>query len=415
MNRVKGEKREWFRRCKMTGGLSFRRMKCVVLLLVMISATVFGPANMSGVFRSIIPGPSFGAAVQQMPGVSGQTHAPVASETLEAISRLNEEELSILSELFDTVSKMDQIEAELADLQAKILQLQADLRVKQGQIESQEAFYSQVKRTLAQVLRSQQRAGVASNLVMVLRSTGLKDLLRRLNLLRELSRKTDDLMLQAEAARAALQSEQAAMAALLLLQKKQEQALMDTQEALAKAQADLEAQLSALKEDRASYEHKLLALNQAWTAFKPVFTRTVTVLSEMIETGNVPEGTLEVEFSLLQAKGRIRESRFNEIARLRAELPDLLFNFEQEGVAMNFIKERATLNGRFVLTSPKSLSFAITSGTFQGVDMSRQALEDLVVNGTLVFDLTGALGNGTLRQVNHGEDYIELLIQLNLF
>lgn len=392
-----------------------RGVLCGVLSFGMISGSILGPAGKGNDFGLLVPGPSFSAELQQSPVSKGLAHAPVASETLEAISRLNEEELSMLSELFETVSKMDQIKAELADLQAQILQLEADLRVKRGQIESQEALYSQVKRTLAQVLRSQQRAGVASNLVMVLRSTGLKDLLRRLNLLRELSRKTDDLMLQAEAARAALQSEQAVLAALLLLQKEQEQALMDTQEALAKAQADLEAQLSALKEDRASYEHKLLALDQAWTAFKPVFTRTVTVLSEMIETGSVPEGTLEVEFSLLQAKGRIRESRFNEIARLRAELPDLLFNFDQEGVAMNFIKERATLNGRFVLTSPKSLSFAITSGTFQGVDMSRQALEDLVTNGTLVFDLTGALGNGTLGQVNHGEDYIELLIQLNLF
>ncbi|SCZ78164.1 coiled-coil domain-containing protein [Acidaminobacter hydrogenoformans] len=354
-------------------------------------------------------------ATSTAPSPPSQAHTPIAQETLDAIAALNTEVLDLLTELFETASRITQLEDEVLAIQTDIKAVQLDIEVKQAGIDAQTLVYQQVRRTLGEVLRSQQRAGVASRLEIVLNAGSLKDLLRRLNLLRALSRKTDLLMQEAEAARTALEGEKAALTKVLAVRREKESALEEVLDSLKEARETLEAQLAALEDDRAGYEASLKALDQGWTAFKPVFTDTAAALSEMIETGKVPEGTLEIEFNLFQATGRITDEKLNFAVAQDKTLPPLVFAFTTKGAVMKFVDQDAALSGRFEVADQSTLKFVIEGGTFKGVSMSEAALEDLVSRGTLVFDLSGTIGKSKLRQVRHNRGAIELLIDVILF
>jgi len=321
----------------------------------------------------------------------------------------------LLTKLFETSTRIEQLESEMAVIQSEIEALQLKIEDKQSQIDNRALAYEAVKGTLGEILKSQQRAGAASSLEIVLSATSLKDLLRRLNLLRELSRKTNVIMQETEAARLRLEDEKAALSELFNAQRLKEKALADTLRGMTEAKAVLESQLKALASDRAFYESNLKRLDQSWSAFKPVFTETVTVLSEMLESGDVPPGTINLEFSPIEVKGRITEDKFNAAVRLRQDLPELRFDFSNKGVLMSFVEEKAELTGRFEIVDQRLLEFRVESGTFQGVPMSRAALEDLVSKGTLTFDLSGTLGKSTLRQITHEDGAIALTINVILF
>jgi len=378
------------------------KIALMFLLTVIIAASFFGALPM--VF-----------ATQAPPRVTTQAHAPIAQETLEAIENLNAEELALLSELFETASRIDQLEAELAVIQNDIHTLGGQIEAKQTQINERERDYNAVRDTLGEILKSQQRAGAASNLEIVLNATCLKDLLRRLNLLRELSRKTDTLMQETQAAHLRLEEEKAALSVLFEAQKTKEAELAASLRSLSEAKITLESQLQALASDRAFYEANLKRLDQSWSAFKPVFTESVTTLSEMLESGDVPIGKIELEFSPSGVKGRITDDNFNAVVSRRQGLPELRFDFTKKGVLMTFVKEKAELQGSFEIVDQRTLAFEVVSGTFQGVSMSQAALEDLVSRGTLTFDLTGTLGKSTLRQITHEDGAITLTIDIKLF
>ncbi|MZQ98551.1 MAG: hypothetical protein GT601_12815 [Acidaminobacter sp.] len=373
-----------------------------ILLTVTASTAFFGALPM--VF-----------ATQAPPKATSQPHAPVAQETLEAIENLNAEELVLLSELFETASRIDQLEAEMAVIQNDISALGGQIEEKQFQINESAKAYDAVRDTLGEILKSQQRAGAASNLEVVLNATSLKDLLRRLNLLRELSRKTDTLMQETQAARLRLEEEKAALSLLFAAQKAKEAELAETLRSLVEARTALESQLQALASDRAFYEANLKKLDQSWSAFKPVFTESVTALSEMLESGDVPTGTIELEFSPSGVQGRITDDKFNTALSSRQDLPELRFDFTKKGVLMTFVKEKAELQGYFEIVEERQLAFKVESGSFQGVSMSKAALEDLVSRGTLTFDLSGTLGKSTLRRITHEDGAIALTIDIKLF
>lgn len=354
-------------------------------------------------------------ATQAPSRAASQPHAPVAQETLEAIENLNAEELTLLSELFETASRIDQLDAEMAVIQNDINALGGQIEEKQFQINESAMAYDAIRDSLGEILKSQQRAGAASNLEIVLNATSLKDLLRRLNLLRELSRKTDTLMQETQAARLRLEEEKAALSVLFAAQKAKEAELAVTLRSLAEAQTVLESQLQALASDRAFYEANLNKLDQSWSAFKPVFTESVTALSEMLESGDVPVGTIELEFSPSGVKGRITDDKFNAAVSGRQDLPELRFGFTKKGVLMTFVKEKAELQGYFEIVEDRLLAFKVERGTFQGVSMSKAALEDLVSRGTLTFDLSGTLGKSALRQITHEDGEITLTIDIKLF
>lgn len=354
-------------------------------------------------------------ATSPVPSPPTQSHTPIAQETLDALAALNTEELDLLTELFETASQITQLEDEVLAIQTEIKAVQLEIEEKQAGIVAKILAYQKVKGALGEILKSQQRAGVASRLEIVLNAGSLKDLLQRLNLLRALSRKTDLLMQETEAARTALEGEKAALAKVLAVRREKESVLEVALASLKQAQETLEAQLAALEDDRAAYEASLKALDQGWTAFKPVFTNTAAALSEMIETGKVPEGTLEIEFNLFQATGRITDEKLNYAVAQDKTLPPLMFSFTTQGAVMKFVDQDAALSGHFEVADQSTLKFVIESGTFQGVSMSESALEDLVSRGTLTFDLAGTIGKSKLRQVRHNSGSIELLIDVILF
>ena len=390
-------------------GLGFKRERTRLttfrpwLAAMLVAATVFSSVLTTTFATSPAPGPD------------SQPHTPIAQETLDAIEALNMEALDLLTELFEAAAQITQLEDEVLAIQTDIKAVQLEIEEKQNGIDAQTVLYQEVKGALGDVLRFQQRAGVGSRLEIILNAGSLKDLLRRLNLLRELTRKTGLLMQETEAARTALEGEKAALTEVLAVRREKERALAEVLGNLMQAQEALEEKLEALEEDRAGYEAALAALDQGWTAFKPVFTSTVAALSDMVETGKVPAGTLDLTFNLFQATGRITDEKLNAAVALDASFPALVFDFMNSGAVMTFVDYGAVLNGHFEVADQSTLAFVIESGTFQGVDMSRAALEDLVSRGTLTFDLAGTIGKSKLKQVRHNSGAVELIIDVILF
>lgn len=342
-------------------------------------------------------------------------HAPVGKEAADQLENISLEEKKVMTELFELSSEIERINTEIVKIEVEIKTINDQITEKQKLIAIQATYFETVKTSLADVLRSQQRAGIGSNLEIVLNSKNLKDLLQRLNLLRDLSRNTAALMSRIETVRSQLKSEQQALTDLLLERKLQQAALTAAYDSKSLARNELEAYLESLASEKAYYEDYLQTLDRLWVSFKPLFAKTVRILSEILESGEAPEDTVEVTISMFQARGRITEQKLNAITTLRADLPEIRFKLYKDRVTCEFPNEKVLLSGKFIRLDGKTFEYDVTSGTFYGIPMSSSAVTDLLSKGTLTFDLTKTIGRSTLRSIEHLNGAIELLIDISLY
>lgn len=341
--------------------------------------------------------------------------APVDETAKDKLTEITEEEKGIVEALFVLSSEIELLNTELSQLSVQMTDIKDQIAASEASIIKLEAQYKQYKDSLAEVLRLQQRSGVASRVEALLNAKNLKDFIKRINILRDLSRNVDALMATVEGARIDVEREKEALEELLVALIDKEALVKQATEEKTKAKNELEAYLESLASEREHYESYLESITQVWSSLKPMFSKTIAAFTDIIETGNLPEDTVEVNVSLFNTRGTIWEDKFNQILSQKKELPELTFDFIKDGAKLNFPDYEITLIGQFELLDEQTIKYVVTGGEFYGLPMTQDSIKDLFSEGDLVFSLQSLLGKNTLRRIDHFEDRLELAVIIKLF
>lgn len=349
-----------------------------------------------------------------VPAANFPAHAesiiPAAETAKDQLSRISGEEQDTLEELFALSTQIKRITAQINQTNLAIEKLRSDIDGKESLIDGETLRYETIKANLAGVLKVQQRAGAAYNIEILLGAADLKDLIHRINLLRDLSKNTAELMESIETARAGLAKEEQQLAVMMMTLEEQQKGLKASYVRENNARLELDKKLDSLKTEKAYYEGYLLTLEKEWGSLKPLFSDTIRSFTRIIETGALPENTVEMTDFMFYATGTIQQDKFNGILTKREDLPELKFGLYHDKVTLEFPANRLLLEGNFELVNTHTIQYAAASGTFYGVPLSQSTLLDLFKEEKLIFSLKPLIGNNVIKRIDNHEGSIELLI-----
>lgn len=340
---------------------------------------------------------------------------PSPDDAKNQLNEISAEEMQIVENLFVLSSEIELMNTEIEALNKSMDGIATNIEEKNRLISLQIEAYESMKENLAQVLKIQQRAGITSRLETLLKSTSLKDFIGRVNLIRDLSKNIDRIMKETDSQRIAIESERYNLQVLLTDLSAKEQELKQSLAEKSKAAETLEAYLESLESEKAYYEAYLNSIERVWGELKPLFATTVAAFTKIIETGDLPEDTVEVVVSLFNTRGIISEEKFNDILSKRKDLPELEFDFIKEGVVLSFPAYNVKIEGAFERIDNQTLLYRVEGGTFYELPMNESALKDLFSDGDLIFSLKSILGKNGIRSIDHYDDRIELQISIGLF
>ena len=336
-------------------------------------------------------------------------------EASEKLTGITEEEKEIVEALFVLSSEIEWLNEQLKAIEIEIDTVVNQIAEKEDLISNQERVYTALIDDLSVLLLNQQKAGAASRLEIILKSTSLSDLIKRMNLLRDISKYSNTLILETEAVQLDLETQQAVL--------KELKASLDQQKVTWElkvgeanvAKSDLESYLESLATEKAHYTSYLETVESQWNQLKPLFSETIKSFTKIIEKGDLPPEIVEINLSLFNTRRTLRQDAFNDALRNRNDLPELEFVFLEDRVQIHFPSFNVKLEGTFELVEPQIFKFVVKGGAFYNLPMSESALADLFSQGEMIFDLKSMLGKNTIKSIQIRETYIDLQIAINLF
>lgn len=333
------------------------------------------------------------------------------AEIREKMASLSEAEQESLQNLFISTQQIEELEKEAARMARDISIKNEEIEGLKVSIAEEEIAYSQTKEDLKQVLKSYQRMGTGTYLEIILNSDSLAMLLRRVNILRDLTRNTGKLMELLEDTQITLSTEKTNLAEKIRWLEENQQQLQASLTKKQQLREEQENYLASLKDKREYYQKNLADLQQNWDSVKTSIPAIIQELSKIIDEGNIPLEQLKITFNLTTIKGAIDEETFNNIISGNPLLPKIKFSFYPGRVEISMPDKELVLAGHFVIQEAHTIKFQVKEGSFYGIPLDPGAIEDLFLKGDLKFDLKLPMSNYILDSINTTEGSLELTIK----
>lgn len=332
----------------------------------------------------------------------------------EKLQDISDVEEAVLENLFSLSQEIEEMERHKDRIATEIELLQNESKKLAVEIEQMQKIYDNQLNILKEVLVSYQRRGPVSFLETILKSSNLSDFIQSLNIIREISRNTDELLSKIENSK-----KQLAMENEKLLHKEQEleknriqlQLTLDEMYGLKEEQ---EAILSSLGEARELYQVELQRLQQLWDEIKVLFSEILVHFTKLVEQGEIPIDTLNLKISFPRISGTIYNQTLNNILKNQPELPEMVFVFSPEGIWVNVPEKHLSLRGVFEIKNKTVLQFEVEEGSFYGMPLTEASLAELFKNGPIVIDFNEImLGSVILESVEVFDGYLEFIVTPN--
>lgn len=335
-----------------------------------------------------------------------------ANEQLKGISQ---EEQDTLERLFILTQEMEEMEREEARITEEINELIIEIDMLDKSILKEEENYDMYLNIMERVLISYQRGGPASYLDVLLKADNLTSFIKSLNLIKDISRNTGELLLSIEESKQYLEERKKNLAdsiTLLEVKKEELQEPIATKKRLVEEQ---EAYLDSLVEEKELYQQHLDNLKLMWDNLKVLFSEIVDEFSRIIEEGHFTMEDLNLKFNFFSLKGSVHEDTFNRIMNDNSTLGKIVFSFRQDGVRVEVPDNNLVLEGDFILNGTSTLLFVPTGGTFFGMTLETESIEELFRNGPLLIDFEQVAGDMVtidieLKEVETEDGYIHFSI-----
>lgn len=323
---------------------------------------------------------------------------------------LNLEELQILDELFQLEQDIVELENESLILEGEIESLKKDVKVIEEEIETLDLTYRKNLDLMELFLQNYQKTGPLSNLQLILSSENLNMVLSRLNSIRELSKGVNSLLNNLEKDRDIL-SEQKLKRENTLLNIRERRAQLETTKSSKKFAVDnLENKLSSLKEDRTRYEKYLEDIDLAWKKTKPEFAQTISMISEIVENGDLPTSLVNLKYSFTGINAKIYSDAFNKALNEKNLPTQVDIQFEKDKMTLRLPKLNIFLSGNLELIDDTSLQFNIEDGKYLDLTLGQSSIEYLFDKDYLKFNFKTILMGNTIESLKTNKGNIDLLL-----
>lgn len=332
------------------------------------------------------------------------------SETRQKLDGISEKERETIEKLFVMSQDIRAMEQEEADLTRDIDKTSDGIKASEAAIAREEAAYEKKRDSLEQVLKSYQRMGPGSYLEIILASDDLPSLLMRINILRDITRNTGELMGQLEQSRDKLSAGKAKLSEELASLKDKQAKLTQALAGKKQLQEEQEKYLASLAEKKEFYQKYLADIQQIWESLGPYFSAAVKEFSGIIQGNDLPADAVRVSYNFLSIKGYLEAKALNDIVKAHPQLPDMTFSFYPDKVELQLPEKNLVLSGTFVMQQGNALEFEVKEGSFCGLPLETGSLEELFKDGDLVLDLKPLLGGYNLGDLEVKDGYLEFSV-----
>ncbi|GAU77261.1 hypothetical protein F3D3_1875 [Fusibacter sp. 3D3] len=336
----------------------------------------------------------------------------------EAESKLNgisSDEKNVLEQLFLLSQEIDNLTLKEDQLNQDIEHIKIEIKAMEVTIETHNKAYQEMLIKLGETLKDYQKRGANSYFELVFSSDSVKTFVQKLNILRDYTNSNKKLMDEIEARKKSLDTAKQNKAKDLQALEQSEFDLKMTIQNKMETKATLEASLENLKTERVQYEAYLTEVQETWNTLKPLFRETVDAFSRLVVSDGLPYDAIDLEFSLKGVKGRLEESVFNGILAHQTELPKLVFEFHTDLMSLSIPEKKINLLGHFEIVEGHILKFIVTEGTFYGLPLEQDSMDELFSEGYMSIDLTYLLEGYKIDTVTLKENILELYVKSGLF
>ncbi len=347
-------------------------------------------------------------------GAAGSKTAPFP-EIKEKLLEITEEEKEVLNNLFILAQEIELMESEEKKLMGETDAINREIAETEDEIKEIEAVCERKRKSLGEVLKSYQRMGPGSFLEIVLDSDSLEEFLHRINILRDITRNTEELLEQLKTSGENLVGKKDALSAKLILVEDKQRQLKEAMTKKTNLRLEKERYLASLKGEVEYYREYSENIEKAWNELKPVISEAGKEFSHIIEKGSLPADALKITFSLFSVKGSIEDKVINKIVSGQTSLPDMVFAFHPGRVEISLPGKDFAVSGTFVVLDGHILKFRAQEGSFFGMPLETGTVEELFAEGGMELDLKSLLAGNTINSLEIKEGYLELTSSLNLF
>ncbi len=344
-----------------------------------------------------------------------QAEVDTVVEVEENLLKISEEEQKVVDVLYKLEQEIQKAERDAGITRQNIEDTRVMIGNTQAKIEEEVRSFAKNKEVLGILLKSYQKRGPGSTIEVILASENLRDLLRRLNILRDLTSNTSDLLNEIDHNKKTLEEEQTALKTQVMTLEEEQHRLEVVLEEKRAVKEEQETYLSSLLEERAYYEDILNEITLAWEALKPLFLEASDGFTDLAVRGALPPEALELRFTLAGAEASISATNFNKAVSDNALIPDMLFTFKPGEIELSIPESRLILNGNFVIYEKNVLVFEAESGSFYDVPLEQSAIDELFDRGKLTLDLNILTGDNQIKGVKSVEEKLVLSIKVKLF
>ena len=338
--------------------------------------------------------------------VSGQQG--IAESVEEKLAELSDEEKKVLEELFALVQSIEDMELDEQRVGEEKEKLEQEIKQLEREIAAEEALYQDKEEALRQVLKSYQRMGPSSYLERLLDSSSLAVFLRRLNILRDLTQNTGELLDQIQESKDKLAAEKTKLDTKLVALKDVQERLAESISRTIEVKEKQEEYLASLAEEREFYEDQLTNMKKAWSELLVFFPEVSMSVSRIVKEADLPADAVKIIWGPSGIRASITQETLNSIF-IDYGLDDMAFGFYEKRVEITVPDKSLVLTGTFILEE-KILKYQAEGGTFYGMNLTPGNLEELFAEEELLLELENLVGNNDVRSVEVSNGSLELLI-----
>ena len=350
----------------------------------------------------VIPSAGFGENIGSM-------------EVQEKLNNISEEEKEILKELFVQMQEIDEMERETKRLDNEIESIKLDIESIDERIMNEEKLYDSNLLALKAVLSSYQRMGPGSYLEIVLSSDSLTNLIRRINILRDLSKNTESLLKTIDEGKAKLELEKENLnhnKTNLEDKYKELESSIKIKQDLVKIQ---EEYLESLQNDKDLYLERLDYISIIMDELKKTLGDFTRGFTKILNEGKFPVNAVKESITLKGIKGTIEEKTFNDIINSFDFMPKMEIRFKEGKIELNSPDKGLQMSGNFQIEDSQIIRFIPEEGTFLDMPLEKGTLDNLFEEGDFTLDFEPLIGKNILKAVDIFNGYMEVLVGIKLF
>lgn len=330
----------------------------------------------------------------------------------EKLNIITDEEKEILETLFTQVQEIEELERKSDEMGLEINIMQGQIEIIEEDIERAEIGYERNLTGLERVLKTYQRMGAGSYIEIVLEADSMSSLISRINILRDLSRNSKDLLEKIEEDQENLSREKENLSKTLEKLKEKQEEIEGNLEEMRRLAREKEDYLNSLEDDRGLYEERLDYVSVIMDELKDILNDFTVKFDKLIKSGGFPNDAVEESITLRGVRGRIREETFNDIISSNEDLPRMEFVFKEGEISMNVPNKELYLSGNFVIEDDTILKFQPERGSFLDMPLEKATMDELFRGGNFTLNIKPLIGSVKIKTVEVKDGYIELIVNI---